>query len=1429
MGKSIRILHFSDFHLNKHKLAEAEFIIKYLKQCLTEINKVKKIDLILFSGDIIDKGGQSFGGVTNALNSFVDIVINPIITELGLPNSRFIFTPGNHDINREADSIRLEDNLERGIETWEDIINNLSKASDIDEFTKRITEYKGFEKQYYSQCTGVQYCSHTLLSTFRLSINDAVICISSLNSIWRCGFNDTNKIVIGMNQILEHTDHLQNCDLRIALTHYPIDMLKQCERDKATISIAKEFDLLCTGHAHSELIKFEGLEEDSLYLNVKSAGTLSDNIYEKDARYKNAFQIIDFESESGFRVYKYQQFNNQEFSLDKNFGKDGCKDFNLLSPLVKEQYVRAQNEEREKVKQAQFREEIFPFIPIDEFISSSGVLMTSEFISCPAIEDVKAKLTDVSNSRLRFMALSGMGKTRIIAETFSQRDNVFYSRSSECLRAIPAFIRMKSSVTLIIDNCDKDTTIRLHKLINEGDADIRVITIYNVLTPDEKSVSAPILELNYKDTEGVVDAMIERDESLRERPEIKEAIRDRCGGIPYMALLMIKAYKENQNLNIENTNDILTILLNGGGPIEDVTSRSMEAISLFEPLGYAGNYSDEFNWICNTPVIHHIYQDEKIVKQSLKDTVRDFQRRQLIEEDGPCIRIRPRPLAEWLAERWLITNGDCIPDVFDALNSTEDSLKQRLTAALSRRFQEMKDSAYARQLYSQLNNVPTGSFHNERVAFTDVGSRLLLSMSEVSPENVASNIFSLLNRNSTEWINDNIKYETRRNLIYALERTVVSRDAFKVSALALAKLANAENEEFGNNSKGIFSQLFHVVLSGTTATLEDRFSVIAYLKDNLEVNADLVLTALNSALQSRGFTRVYSGTKNEAEYTPTYEEIGKYWTKSIGLLKEIASKNLEMLDKVADIFSEHAFDLSTSNKNLLFDAIEFIANLKGYDWPSMRKSLSHIYHWEESAKDAELLDRLSYWMKKLMPQSFFGQLKVHLQDLYNSRKDYSDFADEAKFILKEMEPFAEKFIQNKIYNSQEFLDICTDNTYDYHWLVNCLYKYLNDKQIAQQLVEGLSEVVNQLKKDAESALILMLLAHVTDELSLVGLRNGWYSDGRYKMAASLSGIIETKSESQYNHILEGYLTGNYDDYCFNNYLRYNEKHREISGGINFMEQMYEDGINKNSIVFPYLIHRVRFHLRDIEERLLIRIEKLLLDFEFSDDNTSLNREIVSVIGDLLEERERPQFAIDVHHLVVKTVSTHYLINNPFEHIYSSLLPKYEHILLPSILDDLAAEDERMLFYYAMRMSLGAGFGSGAGPLFQCNVERIKELCLEKSSQTLTIRLANMCPVYEYSKEGEIIGLSNFFIWLCDNFGENKDMLNSFSSNVGTFSYCGNEISAMFSSRIPLFEPLLSHRKEEVRIWAEKQIQSLKAQHDYEKGNEDYRKAIYGKQ
>ena len=68
--KKMRIIHFSDFHLDKSNLTQSNNIVYHLENTLKLINQEKNIDLILFTGDMINQGGQNFPTVEEAFKTF---------------------------------------------------------------------------------------------------------------------------------------------------------------------------------------------------------------------------------------------------------------------------------------------------------------------------------------------------------------------------------------------------------------------------------------------------------------------------------------------------------------------------------------------------------------------------------------------------------------------------------------------------------------------------------------------------------------------------------------------------------------------------------------------------------------------------------------------------------------------------------------------------------------------------------------------------------------------------------------------------------------------------------------------------------------------------------------------------------------------------------------------------------------------------------------------------------------------------------------------------------------------------------------------------------------------------------------------------------------------------------------------------------------
>ena len=92
----MRILHFSDFHLSKDGIRQSRKLVDRMLDCLLPLNNKKKFDLVVFTGDMVDKGGMSFGNTKTAYDTFRTEVIDRLCNKLDIPISAFYVCPGYH-------------------------------------------------------------------------------------------------------------------------------------------------------------------------------------------------------------------------------------------------------------------------------------------------------------------------------------------------------------------------------------------------------------------------------------------------------------------------------------------------------------------------------------------------------------------------------------------------------------------------------------------------------------------------------------------------------------------------------------------------------------------------------------------------------------------------------------------------------------------------------------------------------------------------------------------------------------------------------------------------------------------------------------------------------------------------------------------------------------------------------------------------------------------------------------------------------------------------------------------------------------------------------------------------------------------------------------------------------------------------------------
>ena len=334
--------------------------------------------------------------------------------------------------------------------------------------------------------------------------------------------------------------------------------------------------------------------------------------------------------------------------------------------------------------------------------------------------------------------------------------------------------------------------------------------------------------------------------------------------------------------------------------------------------------------------------------------------------------------------------------------------------------------------------------------------------------------------------------------------------------------------------------------------------------------------------------------------------------------------------------------------------------------------------------------------------------------------------------------------------------------------------------------------------------------------------------GYYRLAASIIGVLDDGKYKGLSRLLVGYNEGTFDDECINQYLRTFD-YQTIDDVFSIFDLLHENGVNEKNVGYPFLIdHVYLMNVDEIKEAVYLeKYKEILMAYDYKASSRYLNRLVVDALEQILRETKDRDFAFHVHQRIMQELASVDYIDNPFDNIYFTLLPDYQDTILDDLLSKLGSENIVQGYRISQYLNLGSGFDSGKGPLFQCDMDKIKAACF-KSPDYLPTRLANMCPVYENSSDGRPKSFSGFFLWLCDNFGSQLQMLDEFSANMGTFSWCGiNGYSDFIAERLPCIKPLLNHKNPTVREWAERQMNAVREEVVRERGIEAYEKMTRG--
>jgi predicted MPP superfamily phosphohydrolase len=323
----IRIIHISDLHLESENPAyEKKTIIKALAEDLKK--NVNDNSILFFTGDLIDKGAMEFANKEEAFQSFEKLFIEPILELNPSLKGKIFVVPGNHDVYRN----KIDKYSEAGLKQELDSVKNLdafiqqNRASS--KHLDRLEDYKKWENSFYKKYNAKDVTNFE--TTFKLDIGKYKVGITCLNTSWLCkDETDKENIMIGKNQIENSLSEIQDCQVKFALAHHPIEFFKEFERESIKTIVYRNYDILFTGHVHELASSYTQDLSGNIFISIANS-TIAD--FPKERKYINGYTIVDLQPNQEI-ITHYRKFIeiHQNFVPNTDIGtEDGSKKFTIL-------------------------------------------------------------------------------------------------------------------------------------------------------------------------------------------------------------------------------------------------------------------------------------------------------------------------------------------------------------------------------------------------------------------------------------------------------------------------------------------------------------------------------------------------------------------------------------------------------------------------------------------------------------------------------------------------------------------------------------------------------------------------------------------------------------------------------------------------------------------------------------------------------------------------------------------------------------------------------------------------------------------------------------------------------------------------------------------------------------------------------------------
>ena len=586
---------------------------------------------------------------------------------------------------------------------------------------------------------------------------------------------------------------------------------------------------------------------------------------------------------------------------------------------------------------------------------------------------------------VRVRGEAGIGKTRLVREATAPDDIkplvVYCDKPTQLLGGslMAELVREDSHLNaiVVVDECDLEKRTLIWNQLEHHSPRIKLVSIFNDL--DEPAGTTVVRDVPPLDAERVSEIIQEYNVPEHEAGRWAGF----CDGSPRVAHVIGLNLKKNPQdiLRSLDTVNVWDRYVVGGDDLnsEAVHQRRvvLRHIALFKRFGFGPPVIAEAKAIAS--LVEKANPD--ITWPRFQEIVKLLRERKILQGEN-TLYITPRLLHIRLWSDWWNTYGQC----FDPKTISE--LAGKLPEWCREMFQYAAESQAALEVTRELLN-EKGRFGNISFFGNRRSADFFLALTNAAPEAA----LRYLERSVGTWDVERLtKFrDGRREAVWALERIAVWRKLFPGAARLLLKLAEAENENFSNNSTGVFADLFSPGIGGVAPTEASLLERLPILKEALESRSkkqrEVALKACSKALQTSHFYRMvgaeYQGLRRPPQlWMPkTWDEVHDSYRRVWLLLMD----KLEALEpderyRAIEILAIHARGLSLirSLSDLVIDSLSHLADVYPEAKRKIIEEIEIIIHYDGKAHSPENLTKLEALRAKLTDTDFHSQMERYV-------------------------------------------------------------------------------------------------------------------------------------------------------------------------------------------------------------------------------------------------------------------------------------------------------------------------------------------------------------------------------------------------------------------------------------------------------------------